>query len=106
YASTTVRQIAKAARMLPGSLHYRYPTKDEVLTALLDRGAQKLIDALEREIQKADDPFQKLRLAFGRYLELLLEDDDAVFVMLFDWRSIPPGSKAEMDAARGRVEAW
>ncbi|PYQ46008.1 MAG: hypothetical protein DMF77_02445 [Acidobacteria bacterium] len=28
FEATTVREIAKAARMLPGSLHYRYPTKD------------------------------------------------------------------------------
>jgi AcrR family transcriptional regulator len=106
YASTTVRQIAKAARMLPGSLHYRYATKDDMLTAVLDRAVERLIAELQAETAKSGDPIEQLRLGFGRYLELLLEGDDAFFVMLFDWRALPPGAKAELDEARHKLEEY
>jgi TetR/AcrR family transcriptional regulator, cholesterol catabolism regulator len=106
FASTTVRQIAKASRMLPGSLHYRYATKDDVLTAVLDRGVEKLIAELNAVILPVGDPFERLRVGFGRYLEILLEGEDALFVMLFDWRALPPGAKTELDVARGKLEAY
>jgi AcrR family transcriptional regulator len=107
YAATTVRQIAKASKMLPGSLHYRYPTKDDVLVALLDKGVAKLIVELEKETAGVEDPMERIRLGMGRYLELLLEGDDALFVMLFDWRAIAPGASRELDASRDKLaEYW
>jgi AcrR family transcriptional regulator len=40
FDATTLRQIAKAAGMLPGSVHYRYPTKAALLLALMRRGME------------------------------------------------------------------
>src|SRR5690606_2736379 len=37
YAATSLRDIARAAGMLPGSLHYRYPSKEDILSALMER---------------------------------------------------------------------
>ncbi len=106
YTETTVRQIAKAARMLPGSLHYRYASKDDLLTALLDKSVERIVAELQKEIVKVSDPLERLRVGLGRYLELLLEGDDSLFVLLFDWRAIPPGAKAEIDKARGKLEDY
>ncbi|MGV3621617.1 MAG: TetR/AcrR family transcriptional regulator, partial [Archangium sp.] len=41
FAATTVREIADAADMLPGSLHYRYASKDDILVALMKRGVER-----------------------------------------------------------------
>jgi AcrR family transcriptional regulator len=106
YSDTTVREIAKAARMLPGSLHYRYASKDDLLTALLDKSVERIVAELQKEILRVSDPLERLRVGLGRYLELLLEGDDSLFVLLFDWRAIPPGAKAEIDKARGKLEDY
>ncbi|MBK7858494.1 MAG: TetR family transcriptional regulator [Archangiaceae bacterium] len=106
YAATTVREIAKAADMLPGSLHYRFASKDDVLIALIDRGIDQAIDVVQREIAKVEDPIERLRVGIGKYLELLLEGDDALFVMLYDWRSLPPTAREGLDRARNRYEAF
>jgi TetR/AcrR family transcriptional regulator, cholesterol catabolism regulator len=106
YAATTVREIAKAADMLPGSLHYRYPSKDDVLIALMERAVDKAIAAVQAEIAKVADPIERIRVGMGKYLEMLLEGDDALFVMLFDWRSLPIGAKRGLDRARQRYEAY
>src|SRR5689334_3062537 len=77
YAATTVREIAAAAEMLPGSLHYRYASKDDVLIALMERAVDKAIAEVQVEIDRVQDPIEKLRVGIGKYLELLLEGDDA-----------------------------
>src|SRR4051794_20842097 len=41
FAATTVRQIAKQAGMLPGSLHYRFPSKEALLLALMERAIER-----------------------------------------------------------------
>jgi AcrR family transcriptional regulator len=41
FEGATLRAIAKAAGLLPGSLHYRYPTKDALLLALMKRGVER-----------------------------------------------------------------
>jgi AcrR family transcriptional regulator len=106
YAATTVREIAAAAEMLPGSLHYRYASKDDVLIALMERAVDKAIAEVQVEIDRVQDPIEKLRAGIGKYLELLLEGDDALFVMLFDWRSLPIGAKRGLDRARHRYELY
>ncbi len=47
FAATTVREIAAAAQMLPGSLHYRYSSKDDILVALMKRGVERAIKSVE-----------------------------------------------------------
>ena len=41
FAATTVREIAEAAGVWPGSLHYYFPTKESILLALMEQGIQK-----------------------------------------------------------------
>lgn len=106
YAQTTVREIAAAAQMLPGSLHYRYASKDDVLIALMERAVDKAIAEVQVAIDKVEDPIERLREGLAKYLELLLEGDDALFVMLFDWRSLPIGAKRGLDRARHRYEQY
>ncbi len=106
YAATTVREIAAASEMLPGSLHYRYPSKDDVLIALMERAVDKAIAEVQIAIDNVPDPIERLRVGMTKYLELLLEGDDALFVMLFDWRSLPIGAKRGLDRARRRYEQY
>ncbi len=106
YAATTVREIAAASEMLPGSLHYRYPSKDDVLIALMERAVDKAIAEVQLAIENVPDPIERLRVGITKYLELLLEGDDALFVMLFDWRSRPIGAKRGLDRARRRYEQY
>lgn len=87
FAATTVRDIAASAGIHPGSLHYRYPSKDDLLAALTERGLQRAIAALEGVARSVTDPHARSRLAVRAHLRLLLYDDRA-FVALYEWRSL------------------
>jgi AcrR family transcriptional regulator len=106
FAATTVRQIAQAAGVLPGSLHYRYASKDDVLLALMERGVARAIGAVREATLGARDPIERIRLGLRAHLELLCRGDDSLFVLLYDFRSLPASARAGVEASRGRYEAF
>ncbi|MBL8152203.1 MAG: TetR family transcriptional regulator [Blastocatellia bacterium] len=86
FASTTVREIARAAGILPGSLHYRYASKEEILIALMERGVNQVIDSIESAISSTNDSVERVKLALKTYISLLLSGDDTVYVLLYEWK--------------------
>jgi TetR/AcrR family transcriptional regulator, cholesterol catabolism regulator len=105
FEATTVREIAKAARMLPGSLHYRYPTKDSLLLALMKRGEDADLVGIRAAIRDERDPVERLRLALRARLRYLLSRP-ASQVVLFEWRSLEGTAREEMIRLRDRYEAF
>ena len=90
-----MREIAKAAGMLPGSLHYRYPTKDALLLDLMRRGMDADLAGVRSAIGASRDPVERLRLALRARLGYLLSRD-AAQVILYDWRALK-GKRARGD---------
>jgi AcrR family transcriptional regulator len=105
FAATTVREIAKAAGMLPGSLHYRYPTKAALLLAMMRRGVETDLAAVRAAIAGSRDPLEKLRLALRARVRYLLSRD-AASVVLYDWRALAGRPRQEMIRLRDRYEAF
>jgi AcrR family transcriptional regulator len=105
FDATTVRQIADAAGLLPGSLHYRYPSKEEMLLALVDRGIDHATEAVRLAIAGATDPFERMRLALRAHLRLLVRDDVAIYVTLYEGRSLSGDARAHMVRLRDRYDA-
>ena len=105
YAATTVREIARAARMLPGSLHYRYPTKDALLLALMKRGVETDLAGIRAALRGTRDPIERLRLALRARLRYLLSRD-AAHVVLFEWRALKGPARQEMVRLRDSYEAF
>src|SRR5262245_27218757 len=74
FAATTVREIAAAAGILPGSLHYRFASKEELLLALMDRGIEKAVSAVRTAIADTRDPLDRIRAALRAHLRLLVRE--------------------------------
>ncbi|MBL8143153.1 MAG: TetR family transcriptional regulator [Acidobacteria bacterium] len=104
FEATTVRDIARTVGMLPGSLHYRYPTKGALLLALMRRGLALDLAAVDAAIAGAVDPVERLRLALRAHLRFLVSRD-STSVVLFEWRSIEPEAHAEMVRLRDEYDA-
>lgn len=105
FEATTVRAIAKAAGVLPGSLHYRYPTKAGLLLALMKRGVEADLASVRAAMGSSRDPAERLRLAFRARLRFLVSRD-AAQVVIYDWRSLKGRAREEMVRLRDRYEAF
>lgn len=105
FEATTVREIAKAAGMFPGSLHYRYPTKADLLLALMRRGVQADLACVRAAIARSRDPIERLHLALRARVRFLLSRDVAR-VVLYDWRSLKGRAREEMIQLRNTYESF
>lgn len=105
FAAATVREIAAAAGMLPGSLHYRYASKEELLLALMDRGIASAVAAVRLAIAEIRDPFERMRAALRAHLHLLVRDDEAIYVLLYEGRSLSGPARDHMIRLRDRYDA-
>ena len=105
YEGTTVRDIARAAGMLPGSLYCHFATKDELLRAVYQRGVEQVAQALQDAVRNKDDPWERLEAACVAHLEAILRDDDYAQVVIRVRPTDAPSVQAELVELRNRYEA-
>ncbi len=106
FGGATVREVAQAAGMLPGSLHYRYPSKEALLLDLVERAINRVLQGGRAAVDAARDPVERLRLALRAHLQLLLSGEDDVYVLLYDWRSLQGPAMHAMLRLRSRYEQF
>jgi len=92
--------------MLPGSLHYRYPTKEALLLDLMERALTRVLALGRAAAESARDPAERIRLALRAHIEALLSGDDDFYVLLYDWRSLEGNAVEGMLRLRARYEAF
>lgn len=106
FSATTVREIAAAAGILPGSLHYRFATKESLLIALMERAVEHAMAAVRDAVAGCRDPLERLRLGLRAHMRILLSGDDAIYVLLYEWRSLTGGRREAIVRLRDRYEAF
>lgn len=106
YDKTTVRQIAEACELLPGSLHYRYRAKEDILVDMMRVAIEKTIRGIVDATTNVSDPLQKVRAALQAHIQVLMSGDDMVYVLLFEWRSLRGIARKEMISERDRYERY
>lgn len=106
YGGATVREVAQAAGMLPGSLHYRYPSKEALLLDLMERALTRVLELGRAAVEPARDPAERVRLGLRAHLEALLSGDDDFYVLLYDWRSLQGPAMQGMQRLRARYDAF
>lgn len=72
YANTGLAQIARKAGVLPGSLHYFFPTKQDLLDATLERRKELLWSQVLQPIwERIDDPIERVFGLLQGYRQML-----------------------------------
>lgn len=104
YDRTTVKEIAEACNLLPGSLHYRYQAKEDILVDLMRLGLEQASTAVSRAVAGVTEPVEQLRRGINAHLQMLVSGSDTVYVLLFEWRSLRGEARKEMIKLRDRYE--
>ncbi len=82
YQGTTIRDIAQAVGILPGSLYCHFATKEDLLVAVYTRGVDQICGAVQAAVEPLDDPWTRLEAACVAHLEAILRDDDYARVVV------------------------
>lgn len=106
YERTTVRDLGNAVGLQSGSLFYHFRTKEEILVAVMALGITATTEQLGEAIARARHPREKLSALFHVHLSSLLGDNQAALeVMLYEWRSVSAAAKPGLIVLRDRYEA-
>ena len=82
YAATSMRDIAAAADMLPGSLYYHFAAKEDLLVAVYEEGVRLITDKVRTAVARHVEPWQRLEAAAVAHLEALLKTGDYALVVI------------------------
>jgi len=76
YGPTTVAQVVKRADAHPGSLYHAFPTKQDLLVAVLENYLTRLRPQIVGPAwQDVDDPIERVFALLGLYRKLLVQSD-------------------------------
>ena len=105
FQGTTVRDIARAVGMLPGSLYCHFATKEDLLAAVYERGVDRICGAVGDAVARQQDPWARLDAACVAHLEAVLRDDDYARVVVRVLPAEVGTVGAQLVQARDRYEA-
>ncbi len=94
FHAASMRDIARAVGMLPGSLYYHFASKDELLFAVYAEGVRRIAERVDDATQRAATPWARLEAACVAHGETLLDGGDYAQVVI----RVRPEDCAAMEA--------
>lgn len=104
YHATSIRDVAAAVGMLPGSLYYHFESKEDLLIAVYEKGVKQISDAVTEAAGGQTDPWKRLEAACIAHLEALLRDDDYGQVVVRVLPNDVPKARARLIGLRDGYE--
>jgi TetR/AcrR family transcriptional regulator, cholesterol catabolism regulator len=116
FDATSTRDIAASAGMRSGSPFYHFENKEALLAAVMQEGMGRALrrqsEAMATAVQCAQARQRELTareclhvLVRNHFDVLLGPESDFIPVMLYEWRSLSPGQRIEVNQLKDRYEA-
>lgn len=116
FAASSTRDIAAAVGMRSGSPFYHFENKETLLAAVMLEGMQSALRRQGLAVQGAAavasaqgrtlSARECLRVLVRSHFDVLLgPDSDFIPVMLYEWRSLSPAQRSEVNRLRAGYEA-
>lgn len=102
---TTVRDIAREVGIQSGSLFHHFPTKEDILFAVMVEVIRFNTERLRAAIAGKADPAEQLRALIRAELQSIIGDTrEAMSVLVYEWRCLTPGHQQETLVLRAIYE--
>jgi AcrR family transcriptional regulator len=104
YSSTSMRDIANAVGLLPGSLYVHISSKEELLADIVESGIDRFMVACQRAIESEETASAQFRALIHAHMALIAEDAEHVRVALHQWKYLTGERRAEIMDRRREYE--
>lgn len=102
---TTVRDIAREVGIQSGSLFHHFPTKEDILFAVMVEVIRINTQRLQQALAGKSDPVDRLRALIRAELQTIVGDTrEAMSVLVYEWRCLTPEHQREALALRDVYE--
>ncbi len=105
FKATSMRDIAKAVGMLPGSIYYHFASKDDLLLAIYEAGVDQITATFAAAIAPLDDPWLRLEAGMAALIRAITDASSTTSVIFKVEPSDVPKYEAELIAFRDKFEA-
>lgn len=82
YGGTSMRDLASAVGILPGSLYHYFDSKGDLLLAVHEKGIADSIEQVSAAINSKSDPWERLEAACAAHLAAILDESDYAAVVI------------------------
>ncbi len=104
YHATSMRDIASAVGMLPGSIYYHFASKDELLVTVYREGVSRIAERLDAAVASKKEPWQQLEAACIAHLQTLLAHSNYAQVVIRVLPDDAPAVRVRLAALRDQYE--
>jgi AcrR family transcriptional regulator len=102
YNATTMRDIAKAVGILPGSLYAHIDSKETLLIEIVEKGIERFL-AIDRLLAASEEsPEARMRIAIREHIRVVAENPERTLVVFHQWRFLSGPNRARAIAMRRR----
>jgi AcrR family transcriptional regulator len=108
FHACSMREIARAAGMLPGSVYYHFESKEALLAAVYEEGVRRICEAVDEAVAACGPqatPHERLAAACRAHLEVLLDESDYAQVVIRVLPEDVPAEATRLCAQRDGYEA-
>ena len=93
YSGTSMRDIANAVGVLPGSLYAHIDSKEALLVDIVEDGIHRFLSAVQPHVESAAAPIAKLRAMIVAHVEVVADNPERSLVVFHQWRFLGAASK-------------
>jgi len=87
FAKANTDEIAKRANLGKGTIYRYFKNKRTLFLSVVDRGLDKLKDAILIEVEKTDDPLKKIENAIKTYLSFFEKNRNLIGILIHEQSS-------------------
>ncbi|MBL4666439.1 MAG: TetR/AcrR family transcriptional regulator [Sneathiella sp.] len=96
YDATSMRDIAREAGMLAGSMYYHFPSKDDLIIATYEEGTRLISKALVEATEGCDDPWERLFKAASAHMSTLFGGNNFSILLCGDISRAAPALRIRL----------
>jgi AcrR family transcriptional regulator len=104
YHGTSIRDIAAATGILPGSLYAHIRSKEDLLYDIVLGAAGQFLTGVEMAAGGPWPPEEKLRVAMRAHIDVVANAREEARVFLEEWTALDEPRRSEVKALRDRYE--
>jgi AcrR family transcriptional regulator len=103
YAGTTMRDIAKAVGVLPGSLYAHIDGKETLLLEIVESGIDRFL-AAAADLEGTAEASDRMRSAIKAHVRVVAENPQRTLVVFHQWRFLSGPNRSRIVDKRRRYE--
>lgn len=96
YDATSMRDIAREAGMLAGSMYYHFPSKDDLIIATYEEGTRLISEAVIDAVEGESDPWKRLDKAARAHMETLFGGNNFSILLCGDISRTAPALRIRL----------